>query len=127
MRRFHPLRLQYEMFSRVNPFVHPMVSYVRENRQPVSGDNAFWQAQERLSDWTKTSLDAYRDVRDRMIEASFHATYSSPLLQALVGLRASDASPRRGPGTLERGRKVAGRCRLRRLPAGARSGAGLLF
>ena len=32
-------------------------------------------------------------------EELFHAIYGSPLLQALVGLKASDASPRRHPGT----------------------------
>ena len=69
-----------------------------ENRQPVAQDNAFWQAQEQFSDWIETSLDAYRDLRDHMSEAMFHAVYGSPLVQALVGLKASDASPRRRPG-----------------------------
>ena len=102
MRQFHPLRLQYEMFSHANPFMRPLLSSVedvRENRQPVSKDNAFWQAQEQFADWIETSLDAYRDVRDHTSEAWFHAIYGSPLVQALVGLKASDASPRRRPGT----------------------------
>ena len=60
-----------------------------ENRQPVAKDNAFWQAQERFAEWIETSLDAYRDVRDHMSEALFHAIYGSPLVQALVGLKAS--------------------------------------
>jgi pimeloyl-ACP methyl ester carboxylesterase len=100
MRRLHPLRLQHEIFSRANPLMGPQLSsleYVRETRQPVSAENTFWEAQERLSDWIKTSLDAYRDVRDHMLEASFHAAFGSPLLQALVGLKASDSSPRRRP------------------------------
>lgn len=100
-RRAHPLRLQYEMFSRANPFMRPLLSTidtVRENRKPVSKDNTLWQAQEQFSDWIETSLDAYRDVRDHMSEAMFHATYGSPLLQAMVGLKASDASARRSPG-----------------------------
>jgi hypothetical protein len=33
-----------------------------------------------------------------MMEAWFHAFYGSPLLQALVGLKASDESPRHNPG-----------------------------
>ena len=39
MRRAHPLRLQYEMFSQANPFMRPLRSpleYVRENRQAGS-------------------------------------------------------------------------------------------
>ena len=101
LRRIHPLRLQYEMFSHVNPFMRPLLSaadYVRETRQPASKDNALWQAQEWIAKGVETSLDAYRDARDHASEALFHAVYGSPLLQALVGLKASDASPRRRLG-----------------------------
>jgi hypothetical protein len=70
---------------------------VRENRTPVSKENAWWQAQEQFSDWIELSLNAYRDVRDHMAEASFHTIYGSPLLQALVGLKASDGAPRQTP------------------------------
>ena len=102
MRQVHPLRLQYEMFSQTNPFMRPLLSCmgdVRANRQPVPQDNSFWQAQEQLGDWIETSLDAYRDVRDHAFEVWFDAIYGSPLVQAMVGLKASDASPRRKPGT----------------------------
>jgi len=101
LRRAHPLRLQYEMFSSANPFMRPLASsfaYVKANRQPVSTDNTLWQAQEWFSEWIERSLDAYRDVRDHMSEALFHEIYGSPYLQAMVGLKASDASPRRKPG-----------------------------
>jgi hypothetical protein len=101
LRRIHPLRMQYEIFSRQNPFMRPLLSAsenARENRAPVSPDNAWWQAQELLSGWMETSLDAYRDVRDQMAEAVFHAVYGSPLLQALVGLKASQGAPRQRPG-----------------------------
>lgn len=102
MRQFHPLRLQYEMFSYANPFMRPLltsVEAVRENRQPVSKHNALWQAQEQVSDQIETTLNAYRDMRDRMSEAWFHAIYGSPLMQAFVGLKASDKYPRSKPGT----------------------------
>jgi pimeloyl-ACP methyl ester carboxylesterase len=101
MRQLHPLRLPYESLSPVNPFMRPLQSWAEEiqkNRQPVSKDNAFWQAQEELSDWFRTSLDGYRDVRDHTCEALFHVVYGSPLVQAMVGLKASDHSPRRRPG-----------------------------
>jgi hypothetical protein len=100
MRRLHPLRLQYEAFSRANPFLRPVLSSVesiRESRQPVAADNASWQVQEWFSDWVQTSLDAYRDVRDHMLEATFHAVYGLPLVQALLGLKATDGSPRCRP------------------------------
>jgi pimeloyl-ACP methyl ester carboxylesterase len=101
MRRMHPLRLPYEMFTPANPLVKSVSSVaegVRKNRQPVSRDNAFWQGQERMGKGLESSLDAYRDMRDRFLETQFHAIYGSPLLQALAGLKGSDASPRHRPG-----------------------------
>ena len=101
MRRMHPLRLQYEAFSPSNPFLRSLPSSVvdaRSNRKTVPADNPFWQAQEQLAEGIKTSLDAYRDLRDHMFEATFHAVYGSPVLQALVGLKASDRAVREKPG-----------------------------
>src|SRR5262249_28394386 len=101
MRRCHPLRLQYEMLSDANPFVRQLqvsAQGAKRDRRPVSDDHAFWQTQEQLSDWIESSLDAYRDLRDRASEAWFHAVYGSPFVQAMVGLQASDDTPRRRPG-----------------------------
>ena len=53
MRKMHPLRLPYEMFTPANPFmgfVSSIAEDVRKNRQPVARDNALWQAQERIGD-----------------------------------------------------------------------------
>ncbi|HEU0017667.1 MAG TPA: DUF3141 domain-containing protein [Methyloceanibacter sp.] len=101
MQKMHPLRLPYEMFTPANPFlksVYSMADNARENRQAVSPDNAFWQAQERVGKAIESSLKAYGDMRDRFLEATFHAVYGSPFLQALAGLKASEASPRHRPG-----------------------------
>lgn len=98
MRRLHPLRLQYEMFAPTNPFMlslQPAIAHARANRQPISTANPFWQVQELFSSWTETWLNAYRDLRDQVLEATFDAVYGSPFLQALVGLKASDGSARR--------------------------------
>ncbi len=97
MRRLHPLRMQYEFFSGANPFIRSLASdavRLRERRRPVSKDNIFWQIQEWFGDWMVLALDAYRDTRDDAAQAWFHAIYSSPFLQAAVGLRASDEIPR---------------------------------
>jgi hypothetical protein len=51
-----------------------------------------------ISDGIIAALDGWRDLRDRSVEQLFLAIYSAPLLQALVGLRASGESPRRHPG-----------------------------
>jgi pimeloyl-ACP methyl ester carboxylesterase len=101
MRKMHPLRLPYEMFTPANPFLKPVASLaesVRENRKPVARDNLFWQAQERMGNAIESSLKTYGDMRDRASESMFQAVYGSPLLQALVGLKASDAPPRHRPG-----------------------------
>jgi hypothetical protein len=101
MRQLHPLRMQYEIFSRNNPFMSPLLSaseQVRKNRTPVSKDNAFWQAQTLLSDWIEASFNAYRDVCEYASESLFHSVYGSPALQALVGLKASQGTPRQRPG-----------------------------
>ena len=52
-----------------------------------------------ISDGIIAALDGYRDLRDRSMEQIFLGIYSSPVLQALVGLRASDEPPRRRPGS----------------------------
>lgn len=100
MRQLHPARLQYEMFSQANPLarsVAALADNVKENRQPVSADNPFLQIQKQYSDWIANSLDAYRDVRDRISEEWFHAVYGSPVVQAIVGLSGSAGEPRRKP------------------------------
>jgi pimeloyl-ACP methyl ester carboxylesterase len=124
MRRLHPLRLQFELLSPVNPFVRPLlgsVADVRKSRQPVSEDNQFWRAQEQLSDWIEASLDAYRDARDQAYEAWFDAIYGSPLVQAMVGLKASDVSRRHRPRTDGAHRALVAR-RIEELKAGITKG-----
>jgi pimeloyl-ACP methyl ester carboxylesterase len=101
MRKMHPLRLPYEMFTSANPFLKSLPSLaedIREERRPVARDNLFWQAQERMGTAIESSLKACGDMRDRTVETMFHAVYGSPFLQALVGLKGSDAPPRHRPG-----------------------------
>jgi hypothetical protein len=102
MRRLHPLRLQYDTFSDANPFMRAlpaMAEAARAYRQPVAAGNLLLQAQEAVSRQIEQALESYGEVRDRACEQLFHAVYGSPLLQALAGLRADDASPRQRPGT----------------------------
>lgn len=101
IRRLHPLRLSYELFSDRNPMMQPLSSaaeWVRENREPVDAANPFWQWQTVFSDMLTQSLIAFRDWRDMLVEQAFFGVYSQPWLQALVGLKASDEPPRRNPG-----------------------------
>ena len=97
----NPNELTYEMFSERNPLMRQiaqLAEQVRAARRPVSSDNPLMQWQAMVSDGIIAALDGWRDLRDRSMEQMFLALYSSPLLQALVGLRASDDPPRRHPG-----------------------------
>jgi len=99
--QMHPVRLQYELFARTNPWlaaVSSLADRVREQREPIAKDNPFWNAQEQVSTWVETSLDAYRDVRDHMAEELFHAVYGAPLVQAVTGVTALAGPPRQRPG-----------------------------
>ena len=101
LRRLSSSRLQFELFSDRNPFMQPIAAaadLVRANRRPASAANPLLAAQEFASQQIVAALDGYRDWRDAMVEASFHAAYGSPLMQALLGLRASDDPPRHRPG-----------------------------
>lgn len=102
LRRMHPLRLGYEMLSDQNPAMKPLDSAahdVNENRQPVAEDNPFLQWERNFSDWMKLSLNIYTDWRDMMTEHLFFGVYGQSWLQALLGLRGSDAPPRGRPGS----------------------------
>ena len=97
-RQLHPNRLRFEVFSDKNPLMAPVAAWadtVRASRRPVSNTNPFSQMERAVSDWIVKSLDAFTDARDAMVEGIFMATYGSPLLQALVGLRADGVGTRR--------------------------------
>jgi len=101
MNKFSPNELLFEFFSSANPFMQQLsqvADQVRAQRQPVRSDNPMLQWQAMVSDSIVTTLNNWRDMRDSSLEQVFLAAYSSPLLQALVGLRGSAEPPRRRPG-----------------------------
>ena len=101
MRKLSPSELPFEVFSTRNPLmqqVAQLAEQVRQQRQPVSPDNPLLQWQAKISEGIISALNNYRDMRDKSLEQIFLATYGSPLLQAMVGLKASDESPRKRPG-----------------------------
>lgn len=101
LQKINPSSLPFELFADHNPWMMPvakMAEIIRENRHPSSPDNPLLSIQAMISENIIASLDAWRDLRDLTVEHLFHNIYGSPFLQALVGLRASDDSPRRRPG-----------------------------
>ena len=100
MKKLNTSELPLELFSDRNPLMHQvalLAEQVRQQRQPVSADNPLLEWQAKISDAIVAALDGYRDMRDKTMEQIFLATYSSPLLQALVGVPAADEAPRKRP------------------------------
>jgi pimeloyl-ACP methyl ester carboxylesterase len=100
LQSLHPARFATAMFSSANPFmgfVAKMAEQVRANRQPVLPDNPLLAAEKKMAEQIETGLDNLRDARDTTQERLFLAVYGSPLVQAMVGLGASDGPPRERP------------------------------
>jgi len=101
LRRMHPLRVGYELFSDRNPMMKQVAKTaetVRQNRRPVAADNLFLQGEKFFSDMMTWGLKTYGVWRDMVTENMFFSMYDQPWLQAMLGLRASDEPPRRYPG-----------------------------
>jgi pimeloyl-ACP methyl ester carboxylesterase len=101
MRRAHPNRFRFEMFADENPFMRPVADWaktVRENRRPVSPNNPFLVFEHMTSDMIASGLELWGKARDAAAEAFFFNAYNSPVLQALVGLRADETSVNRRIG-----------------------------
>jgi pimeloyl-ACP methyl ester carboxylesterase len=102
LRAMHPNRLRFAMFSDRNPLMQPvkaLADTVRANRKPVDPGNPLLEMQAAASSWFTSSLQMMNEFRDAMTEAVFLSTYGSPVLQALVGLR---AEPTETPRRIER-------------------------
>ncbi|WP_253958325.1 DUF3141 domain-containing protein [Rhizobium sp. WYJ-E13] len=98
MRRLHPLRLQYELFSDLNPLMAPIADLaveVAEERHPAAENNPFVALEQIASRQIVASLDAWRDAIEAMSEATFLAVYGSPFLQAAVGIDPASDKPHR--------------------------------
>ena len=99
MRNWHPLRLQYEIFSSQNPLMKPVedaAEKARDGRKPVAKDNPFLAFQEKMSKQIVGALDKWRDSQEALSEAMFLAIYGSPALQAAVGDRSAVRRRRAG-------------------------------
>ncbi|HEY6133692.1 MAG TPA: DUF3141 domain-containing protein [Rubrivivax sp.] len=124
MKKLSHAELPFEIFSQHNPLmekVAELADQVREQRQPVAPDNPFLQWQSKVSEGIIAALDGYRDVRDASMEKMFLAIYSSPVLQALVGLGAPGEPVRQRPG-LDPERQALIQQRIAELKAGIAKG-----
>lgn len=89
MRNLHPLRLQYEAFSSLNPWMAMVKSAAEamgDQRKPASPGNPFLAFQEQVSKQIVHALDAWRDAQEGLSESIFLNVYGSPFLQAALGI-----------------------------------------
>ena len=101
LRKCHPLRLQYALFSDNNPWMTPvgaMAGAVRNTRRPASPDNPLLKLQRTLSDGIVSGLDAWRKVNETVAEQLFLTTFGNPWLQAAVGIDPVGTRPLRKAG-----------------------------
>jgi hypothetical protein len=99
----NPLRLSYSLLSDRNPMMRPVAAladHVRANRTPASAGNPFMVLQQQFSQTMVDTLNVFRDVRDDLVERTFHAVYGSPLVQATCGISQNDGEPRPRPGLM---------------------------
>ena len=105
MRKLHPLRVQYEMWSDENPFtgiVKEAAKIVRENRQPVDAANPFIAAQEAFSRQIIDALDSWGKMRNRAAESMFLSIFGSPVVQAMAGIDPKSERPLTPKSSLQR-------------------------
>lgn len=89
LQRTNPLRLSYTIFADENPAmasVASLANHARAERRPVATDNPLWIMQEAASNFIEQSLEVWRVMRDRNIEAWFFSIYGSPFLQNMLGV-----------------------------------------
>ncbi len=101
LRALHPARLPYEALSDRTPgagVLAGVAEAVREQRRPCPPDNPYLSVQEQLSATMETLLNAWRDQRDRTVEALFFAVYGSGALPGGRGRRGAEDAAARRPG-----------------------------
>ena len=89
LRRTHPSRVRFAIFSDQNPVmrgVEHLAEQARADRKPVSEDNVFLAGEKAMATAVTSYLGAVGAARDAWMEQVFHLTYGSPFLQAMVGL-----------------------------------------
>ena len=91
LRRMHPHRMRFSALSDQNPFaatIKAMADAARAKRTVAAEDNPFRIMEGMMSEAIGQGLKAYGEMRDFWSEQIFLGVYGSPVLQAMVGLRA---------------------------------------
>lgn len=100
LRAINPVRLDYTIYASDRPwmrFVPKAAEAASADRKPIDPDNPFLKLQEQTASAIISTLDAYREVRDRMEELMFFSVYGSHVLRAMLGTEAGPSPSRRPP------------------------------
>ncbi|UCH90334.1 MAG: DUF3141 domain-containing protein [Thermoplasmata archaeon] len=88
LRQLHPLRFFKYSISDQNPYILPFKYFapvVKDHRKPVNSDNMFCIMEKNYSDLIESTLNIYRDTRDKNIEYSFKSIYRNPWVKLWFG------------------------------------------
>ena len=86
IRQMHPLRTQRYMFADINPMMWPVkywADWMKKYRTPVKEKNVFLDWERKWSKAITSSLDYYRDCRDRYMGSTFKLLYENPWMEEL--------------------------------------------
>jgi pimeloyl-ACP methyl ester carboxylesterase len=133
--RTRPLRVERSAFSDENPLMRPvkdLADKARAARKPVDASNPFHAWETLMAEHIEQSWNLFRDVRDSMQEAFFHAVYGSPWMRMIGtdGLKARDETSaenllqlsdvREALASIEKGGEAEGTIRMLELLSNAR-------
>lgn len=105
IRQLHPLRSQRYMLSDKNPLLWPfdlMGHWVRVHRRPVEPDNPFLRWETLFSSAVQSSLNSYRDSRDRFQERLFKVVYDNSWMKTLFPDAKKSTAEETTPASAER-------------------------
>lgn len=100
LRAVNPVRLDYTMFASDRPWMHfvpKAADMASQDRREVAPDNPFLLLQEQMASAIVSTLDGFREVRDRIEELMFFTIYGSHPFRAMLGTEAGPSPSRRPP------------------------------
>lgn len=84
----HPIRQRRYVFSDENPLmanIGELAKDVRQKRRPASTGNPFIKLERLQADAIEQGWNLFRDVRDTMMELTFHSIYATPWMRMIAG------------------------------------------
>ncbi|MHA7773777.1 DUF3141 domain-containing protein [Roseibium sp. M-1] len=83
-RKSHPLRLQRQLFSSLNPalgLLPGLAERARNDRTPTAAGNPFVEMEKANAALIEQSMDLFRDLRDTAYESLFYGVWGTPYMR----------------------------------------------